>query len=188
MCYTNLTYNISEVLQVEKMLKVLTDPVSNHILQMLRLKGKMTISDILTENNNIPRATVYRKMDKLFEVGAIYIIESHKVRGQIENCYAVKEMYISGETNDESMKVVTMSLMQILNQFDDYFRNDNTDVDRDKLFLHNYTVSLSDEDYTSMIKEIFQIVDKYLKKENKPNSKLRSLYLLSVPNGGKENE
>ncbi len=173
---------------MEKILKVLTDPVSNHILQMIRIKGKMTISDILAENNKMSKATVYRKIEKMLEVGAIYIAESHKVRGQIENYYAIKEMYISGATNEESMKVVTMSLMQILNQFDDYFRNSNTDVDRDKLFLHNYTFLLSDEDYSAMLKEIFHIVDKYLKKENTPDSKFRSLCLLSAPNGGNENE
>ncbi len=173
---------------MERILKVLTDPASNHILQIMRLKGKMTISDILSESNHIPRATVYRKIDKLLAVGAIYIVESHKVRGQTENCYAVKKMYISGKTNEESMKVVTMSLMQILHQFDDYFRHENTDADRDKLFLHNYTVSLSDADYTSMLQELLQTVDKYLKKENTPDAKLRSLYLLSAPDGGNENE
>ena len=31
---------------MEKLLKVLTDPVSNRILQMIRVHEKMTISDI----------------------------------------------------------------------------------------------------------------------------------------------
>ena len=53
---------------MEQLLKVLTDPVSNRILQMIRMKGRMTISEILSENAGIPRATIYSKMDKMLEV------------------------------------------------------------------------------------------------------------------------
>ena len=93
---------------MEKLLKILTDPVSNSILQMIRMKGKMTISDVLSENSQIPRATVYRKIEKMLEVGAIEIVDFHKVRGQTENVYAIKQMYIANtETDEESLKVVT---------------------------------------------------------------------------------
>lgn len=80
-----------EGVSMEKLLKVLTDPVSNRILQMIRVRGRMTISDILLENTQVPRATVYRKVEKMLEVGAIEIVDSHKVRGQTENIYAIKE-------------------------------------------------------------------------------------------------
>ena len=80
---------------MEKLLKVLTDPVSNRILQMIRVRKTMTISDILAENTQVPRATVYRKIDKMLDVGAIYVADTNKVRGQTENVYSIKEMYIS---------------------------------------------------------------------------------------------
>ena len=38
---------------MEKLLKVLTDPVSNRILQMIRVRKKMTISDILRKIEEI---------------------------------------------------------------------------------------------------------------------------------------
>ena len=171
---------------MEKLLKILTDPVSNSILQMIRMKGKMTISDILSENSQIPRATVYRKIEKMLEVGAIEIVDFHKVRGQTENVYAIKQMYIANtETDEESLKVVTISIMQILDQYTRYFQSGNTDVNRDKLFLLNYAISLSDKDFSAMMNDIFKIADKYRKKKPSPDAKMRSLYLLSAPEGEK---
>lgn len=173
---------------MEKLLKVLTDPVSNRILQMIRVREKMTISDILSDNTQIPRATIYRKVEKMLDVGAIEIVDSHKVRGQTENVYAIKEMYIANpETDEDSMKIVTISIMQILDLYTRYFQGGNADVNRDKLFLLNYAISLSDKDFSAMMNDIFKIVDKYQKKKSTPDAKLRSLYLLSAP-GGENNE
>lgn len=171
---------------MEKLLKVLTDPVSNRILQMMRVRERMTISDILSENTDVPRATVYRKVEKMLDVGAIKIVDSHKVRGQTENVYSIKQIYIANpKTNEDSMEIVTISLMQILDQYTRYFKSENADVNRDKLFLLNYAISLSDKDFSEMMSDIFKIIDRYQKKELTSDAKIRNLYLLSAPGGEK---
>lgn len=173
---------------MEKLLKVLTDPVSNHILQMIRVHKGMTISDILSKNTNVSRATVYRKVDKMLDVGALEIIDTRKVRGQTENVYGIKEMYIANpETNEDSRIMVTSSLMQMIDQYNLYFQSENADVNRDKLFLLNYAILLSDRDFSAMMSEIFKIVDKYQRKKTTSDAKIRNLYLLSAP-GGETNE
>lgn len=56
----------------------------------------------------------------MLDVRAIEIVDSHKVRGQTENVYAIKEMYITNpETDEDSLKLVTISLMQILTNMTD---------------------------------------------------------------------
>ena len=151
---------------MEKLLKVLTNPVSNRILQMMRVRKAMTISDILAENTQVPRATVYRKIDKMLDVGAIYVADTNKVRGQTENVYSIKEMYISNpKSNEDSMRIVTVSLMQIIDLYDRYFSGDDADVNRDKLFMLNYAIALSDIDFSDMMNEIFAVVDQYQHKQ-----------------------
>lgn len=167
---------------MEKLLKVLTDPVSNKILQMIRVKKQAAISDILAENPNVPRATLYRKIEKMLDVGAIYVVQTRKVRGQTENIYAIKDIYINSSKSDDGMKIVTMSLMQIIGLYDKYFQSKNADVERDKLFLLNYAVELSDGDFSEMMKEILGVVDKYRQKQSE-NARLRNLYFISAPEG-----
>lgn len=174
---------------MEKLLKVLTDPVSNRILQMIRVRKKMTVSEILSENTGIPRATVYRRIDKMVEAGAICVADTNKVRGQTENVYAIKEMYITDPGSDEEcMKIVTISLMRLLDLYDRYFAGGNADVDKDKLFMLNYAISLSDSDFSDMMNEIFAIVDKYQSRQNTPYGKMRNLYLFSAPGEEESNE
>lgn len=168
---------------MEKLIKVLTDPVSNKISQMIRVNEQMSISEILSGNPGIPRATVYRKIEKMPEVGAIHIAETLKVRGQLENIYAIKDIcIITPESSEDGMKMVTMSLMQIINLYDSYFLDENADVERNRLFLPNYAVELSDSDFSEMMKEILCVVDKYQHKQSE-NASLRNMYFISAPKG-----
>lgn len=169
---------------MEKRLKVLTDPISNKIIQLIRVRGEMTIADIISANIGVPRATLYRKIDKMVEVGAIYVASTNKVRGQIEKVYKIKDIFVATKgSKEEDMQMITMSLMGILGQYDDYFKKDSADVTRDKLFMFNYNISLNDEDFGQMMQEMYQLVDKYQKKQGKDDAKLRNLYMISAPGG-----
>ena len=83
---------------------------------------------------------------------------------------------------DEDMEMVTMSHMQIINLYDSYFLDDTADVERNKLFLPNYAVELSDSDFSEMMKEILCVVDKYQHKQSE-NASLRNMYFISAPKG-----
>ncbi len=173
---------------MDKKLKVLTDPISNKIIQLIRVRGQMTISEILAENTGIPRATIYRRIDKMVEVGAIHVVATNKVRGQVEKVYAINDIFVEGTTsNEDNLKLTTMSLMSILGQYESYFQAGDADVNRDKLFMVNYCLSLNDKDFSNMLGEMYKVIDKYQKKQGNEDAKLRSLYLLSAP-GGKKNE
>ena len=169
---------------MEKRLKVLTDPISNKIIQLIRVRGEMTIADIISANIGVPRATLYRKIDKMVEVGAIYVASTNKVRGQIEKVYKIKDIFVATKgSKEEDMQMITMSLMGILGQYENYFKKDSADVTRDKLFMFNYNISLNDEDFGQMMQDMYQLVDKYQKKQGKDDAKLRNLYMISAPGG-----
>jgi len=171
---------------MDKKLKILTDPISNKIIQLIRVKGEITVAEIIAENTGIPRATIYRRIDRMVEVGAIHVVSTNTVRGQVEKVYAIKDIYLEGSpSNEDNLKLITMSLMNILSQYEIYFQGDDADVNRDKLFMTNYCISLNDKDFSNMLGEMYKIVDKYQKKQSKEDARLRSLYLLSAPGGEK---
>jgi hypothetical protein len=170
---------------MEQLIKILTDPISNRIIQLIRKNQKMTVSEILTATPDIPRATIYRRIEKMTAAAVIEIIETHKVRGQIENTYSVKNIYISsGERNADGMKIMTAAFIQMFSLCSEYFKRADADVDRDKLFILNYAIALSDHDFSEMVNELYAIVDKYQNKSITADAKTRNLYLLSLPTGG----
>ena len=81
---------------MDKKIKVLTDPVSNKIIQLIRVKGEMTVAEIIAENTGIPRATIYRRIEKMVEIGAIHVLSTNTVRGQVEKVYAIKDIFVHG--------------------------------------------------------------------------------------------
>lgn len=169
---------------MEQLLKVLTDPISNKILQTLRVRKKMTTAQILAENPQFSRATVYRRLEKMLEAGAIGIAESRKVRGQTEHVYEVRRMWISDPgTEEECRKLVMHTLLRIMGLYEDYFAGDDVDVNRDRLFLSNFSICLTDEDFSEMLRKICAITESYQTAQGKEGAKLRNLFLLSAPKG-----
>ncbi|MCQ2522348.1 MAG: hypothetical protein MJ105_08215 [Lachnospiraceae bacterium] len=167
---------------MDELLKTLTDPVANKIIQYIRVHETTTAAEILLANTELSRATLYRKIEKLLAVGAIKIVGHNKIRGQEEKIYAVDNIYITNQnSNEERMKTVTLGLMGIVDLYENYFKEKTADVNRDKLFMLNYGIRLNDEDFSNMLKELMQTVDKYQAKQNTEDAKLRNIYLLSAP-------
>ncbi len=170
---------------MEELLKVLADPVCSQIIHLLRVRGQMTIAEMLAESPQLSRATVYRRMEKMLKTGAVRIAETRKVRGQNEHRYAIGKIWIGMQDAEEDCeKLVTMGLMQILDRYSRYFAGGDVDVQRDRLFLSHYGISLNDADFSEMLKKIFGIIDSYQQKQGEDGARLRSLFLLSVPEGG----
>lgn len=169
---------------MEELLKVLADPICSQIVQILRVRGKMTIAEIIAVSPKLSRATVYRRMEKMLQTGAVRIAETRKVRGQTEHTYDVGEIWIGTPgTQDDCRRLVTMGLLQIFDRYSRYFDGDDVDVQRDSLFLSHYSISLNDADFSEMLCKFRDIIDSYQEKQDTEGARLRSLFLLSAPEG-----
>ena len=174
---------------METLIKILTDPISNRIIQQIRKNQKMTVTEILAVTPDIPRATVYRRIERMTAAGVIEIVETHKIRGQAEHIYSVKNIYITAkDSGKKGMEIMTAAFVQMFQLCSEYFKNENADVERDKLFILNYAIRLSDHDFSEMIHEIFSIVERYQSRNMPEDAKTRNLYLMSLPAGGDTNE
>lgn len=173
---------------METLIKILTDPISNRIIQLIRKKQKMTVSEILAATPDIPRATVYRRIEKMTAAEVIEVAETHKVRGQTENTYAIKNIYISSDSSTDGMKIMTAAFLRMFSLCSEYFKREDADVQQDKLFILNYAIALSDREFSEMVKELYAVVDKYQNQCVSEDAKTRNLYLMSLPNGGESDE
>ena len=76
-----------------------------------------------------------------------------------------------------------MGLLQIFDRYSRYFDGDDVDVQRDRLFLSHYSISLNDADFSEMLCKFRDIIDSYQEKQDTEGARLRSLFLLSAPEG-----
>ena len=89
---------------------------------------------------------------------------------------------------ENGMEIMTASFVQMFHLCSEYFKSKNADVERDKLFILNYAIRLSDHDFSEMLKEILAVVDRYQGKNIPKDANTRNLYLMSLPAGGDTNE
>ncbi len=171
---------------MEQLMKTLDDPVCSQIIQILRVHGELSVAEILAHAPQLSRATVYRRMERMLETGAVQIAETLKVRGQCKHRYAIGKIWMgASDTGEDCESLVTMGLMQILDRYKQYFAGGDVDAQRDRLFLSHYAISLNDADFSAMLQQIFAIVDSYQNKQTADGARLRSLFLLSAPEGGR---
>ena len=128
--FTNLINENSEG-EMDR-IKTLLDPVSNQIIQLLRVNGPMTAGELFDADVNVSRATLYRKIDRLGTEGVIGVSETKIVRGQTEKKYGIQKIVISEQSgNSERLETVTMGLMNLISQYANYFAKEDADVERD---------------------------------------------------------
>lgn len=72
-------------------------------------------------------------------------------------------------------------LMYKYASFQKYFDNENTDPAKDKLFLSNSILMLSDQEFDQFISEFFELIRKY-NYEAADGRKARDISIISSPN------
>ena len=56
---------------MENLIKILTDPISNRIIQQIRKNQKMTVSEILAVTSDIPTARIFLLVSRAYQIGII---------------------------------------------------------------------------------------------------------------------
>lgn len=163
--------------------KILLNPIRMRIIQYLGTHKTVTAGELVSVMKDIPRTTLYRHINKLQESNIITIISENRIRGTVEKVYALNISTLSSQNTNQNARNNTYGfLMKILSDFEKYYKNENADPKKDKLFLYNTVLLMSDEEYNSFLKELGDIIIEHINKEPSADRKPRNLSIISTPN------
>lgn len=161
--------------------KIIQNAVANRIVQTLYLNGEMTTIEIQRSIADVSQATVYRYVRLLAQYGFLKVSKEEKIRGQIEKTYCIGDISISDSDNsEESMKSVDLFLKKIRSEYDIYFASRNS-PGKDRLFIGQTSLVLSDEEYDELCSELKGVLNRYIAREKTIERKNRNLYMISTP-------
>lgn len=161
---------------------ILLNPIRMRIIQHMADKKGRTVGSLSELMSDIPRTTLYRHINMLFEHGYLLISKETRIRGAYEREYMLNLEALQETAEEESIeKNVKFFLMKLLSDFDRYFK-DKGDPIKDRLFLSSNTLLMSDNEYSQFIDEIFEVVKKHLNFEPNQERKQRTLSIISSPN------
>ena len=147
----------------EDFVKIVMNPVRQRIVQFLVMHEKGTAGDMRRQMSDIPAASLYRHLKMLLDAGCIQVLEEKKVRGTIENTYALVKAPLGDETNrGEISYLIQASLMSLMTSFQQYFLQEEKDPIKDLLSLTTSTLMLTDEEFMELSGRLGELINSYV--------------------------
>lgn len=172
----------------DKLMDCITNPVKCKLLLEIHSQGKATAKHLADIYNDIPQATLYRHLKKMLSDGILQIVDETQVRGTVEKTYSLAHNINSDmETmlEENSGKLYMQYFMQYIigfaKQFQKYCQSPNIDIKNDMTGFSLAPLYLSDDELTSLVTSISQIISAVKNNEPTPDRKLRTIGVIVSP-------
>jgi len=180
MWYYNYKWNQKEVV-MKNINEIMLNPVRMRIIQELSTEQTITPNELCERISDVPRTTMYRHINILLDNNILSVISEKKVRGSLERTIALNISEISKHNNIENAAQNAFGfLMSNYAKFHKYFNEQNPDPGKDKIFLNNTVLMMSDTEFSQFIEELRQLILKY-NYESTEGRKARDISIISSP-------
>lgn len=163
-------------------IQLLINPIRIRIIQYIVIKKRVTSNDILEYIKDVPQTTLYRHLKILKENDLIKIVDEKRIRGTVERTYELNLETLSKEnTNENAARNAFSFLIKIYTDFERYFRDIAPNQKIEKVFLSNFNLLLSDEEFNDFLSEMNILISKRLSYMPNDIRKQRNLSFISSP-------
>lgn len=161
--------------------KIMLNPVRLRIVQEAAKAASLTTSEICERIHDVPRTTVYRHIALLIENEVLTVVSEKKIRGSVERILAINPVTLqNNNTMENASGTAFLFLMDKYTKFDAYFKNEQSNPGRDKIFMNNTILMMSDEEFDQFLSDLRDLLIKY-SYEVSNDRRARDKSILSVP-------
>lgn len=160
---------------------VIMNPIRMRIIQILANNKSLTASEICEKVSDVPRTTLYRHIKILIDNDILTVISEQKIRGSLERTLALNIGEITKHNTIENATQNAFSfLMDKFVRFQKYFIRKKPDPGKDKIFLNNTVMMMTDEEFDQFLLELRELLVKY-SFEYAQDRKVRDISIISAP-------
>ncbi|SHH46254.1 helix-turn-helix domain-containing protein [Clostridium intestinale] len=172
----------------QKVIECITHPIKCKLLLELYSSGKATAKQLAEIYNDIPQATLYRYLKRMTNDGILKVVEENQVRGTIEKTYGVAinldsngQDMIGENSGDAYMQMFMQYVFGFVKRFQDYCKNPNIDILKDRSGFSLAPIYATDEELESAMVEYSKIIQPLYKNRPTADRKSRTLGLIISP-------
>ena len=172
-------------------------PVRMRILMLLSGSQGQTPQQMAEQMGDVPQATLYRHINRLFETGLLAVVEERPVRGTLEKVYALNthlgEQLEPGQNELDALNALSKSdhlryfttfVLTLLDDFSRYLNHvEHPDLAADGVGYHKLVLVLSDEELTALAAALNQALAPFIGLEDSPERKKRLFSTVMMPSG-----
>lgn len=172
----------------DKLMDCIANPVKCKLLLEIHSQGKATAKHLADTYHDIPQATLYRHLKKMLSDGILQVVEETQVRGTVEKTYSLAydicsnmETMVEENSAELYMQYFMQYILGFAKQFQKYCQSPNINIKKDMTGFSLSPLYLSDDELTSLVTDISQIISTV--KNNEPDStrKLRTIGVIVSP-------
>jgi len=163
-------------------------PVRLRIILAFARGRRLTPQQVAAVLPDVPQATLYRQIDRLYRGGALAIGAERKVRGAVERTYVLAEGGASVSPEDLAMSsrdshlgYFTAFAAGLIAQFKQYLERSDIDLLKDGVGYRQVVLNLSDEELMEMARAFNAALGRFLAYESTPGRKRRMLATVLFP-------
>lgn len=172
----------------DKLMDCITNPVKCKLLLEIHSQGKTTAKHLADIYHDIPQATLYRHLKKMLSDGIIQVVEETQVRGTVEKTYALAlriranmESMLEQNSGELYMQYFMQYIIGFARQFQQYCESSDINIQKDMTGFSLSPLYLSDEELTSLITDISQVLNSVKDNKPKPGRRLRTIGVIVSP-------
>jgi hypothetical protein len=154
------------------------------LVHAMRTGGSLTTGELCARLPDLPKATVYRQVERLVRAGVFVVEGERRIRGAVERRYrlaldaaSVSPEDARGMTLEDHRQAFTAAMAALIADFGAYLDRDGAEPTADLVSYRQYVVWLSDEERAQLIASLARTVIAFARNAR---SDARTPHLLST--------
>ncbi len=162
----------------------------NHPIRLrivLTLYGrKLTTTQLADVLKDVPRASLYRHVNRLLQGGVLEVVEKHLVKGIEERTLTAVKSELNLSNEDLAKGIDVDEFADFVSTYGTLVANDmaavvaaSPQLDVNQLLFRDYEIAVSDEEFINLRNKIWQLLDEAEKLPLTDERRTRRLLILS---------
>src|ERR1700693_664639 len=157
-------------------------PVRLRIIPAFARGRRLTPQQVASVLPDVPQATLYRQIERLYRGGALAVAAERRVRGGMEGSYVFFEGAASlspedlaQSSRDDHLGYFTAFAAGLIAQFEQYLERSEVDLLKDGVGYRQVVLNLTDDEISEMAGALNAAVGRFAAYDQKPGRKRRML-------------
>jgi DNA-binding transcriptional ArsR family regulator len=150
---------------LDQRLKVLLHPARLRLVHAIRIAGELTTAELCARLPDLPKATIYRHVERLLRGGVLEVASERKVRGVSERrlCLAAGATVSVEDARDmreaaDHRQAFTAAMAALMADFNVYLDRADARPFEDEVSYRQFVVWLTPDERSRLIAELTRIV------------------------------
>jgi hypothetical protein len=163
-------------------------PVRLRIIVAFARGRRLTPQQVAAVLPDVPQATLYRQIERLYRGGALAVAAERPVRGAVERTYVLAEGgaslspdELARSSREDHLGYFTAFAAGLVAQFEEYLDRSEIDLLKDGVGYRQVVLNLTDEEVSEMAVALNAAVGPFLAYDPKPGRRPRMLATVLIP-------